>query len=359
MLPTISAKKLVKALDNFHFDQEIKIMEVCGTHTHSIAKSGIKQLLPKNVSLISGPGCPVCVTPTGRIDDFLNLSLKEDLIITTYGDMIRVPGSIRGFDLRQTKALGADVRMVYSPMDAVEIAINTPNKQVVFLGVGFETTAPGTAMAIESAKEQNINNFSVFSMLKTVEPALRALINSSGFDIDGFLCPGHVATIIGANNFYFLPDEFLKPSVISGFEPEDILTSLIMLLTQIVKNEPKLENEYLRGVRNEGNQSAKDEIEKIFCKCDSEWRGLGLIPMSGLSIRNEYSDFDAAVRYDLGNLKSEEPKGCKCGEIIMGKRSPIDCPLFSEICTPDDPVGPCMVSSEGACAAAYKYGSYN
>lgn len=355
MLPARNSAGLVKSLGSFSFDRPVKLMEVCGTHTMAIAKAGIKQLLPKNVELISGPGCPVCVTPAGRIDEILALSHQENVIIATYGDMIRVPGSIPGSNLRRAMAAGAEVRVVYSPLDAVRLAGKLPENQVVFLGVGFETTAPGTAIAIETARDMALSNFSVFSLLKTVEPALRALISAKDFDIDGFLCPGHVATIVGEGGFRFLPGEYNLPAVISGFEPEDILASLIRLLTQIRSGAPRLENEYLRGVSAFGNLPAQQAMSRVFYPCDGDWRGLGLIRGSTLAIRDEFSQFDAARRYNLGKLSSSDSPGCRCGEIIRGRLQPKSCPLFGTVCKPDEPVGPCMVSGEGACAAAYKY----
>ena len=332
-----------------------KIMEVCGTHTMAIAKAGIKQLLPKGTELISGPGCPVCVTPAGSIDAFLELSSQKDVILTSYGDMLRVPGSVRGDDLRRRKALGADVRTVYSPMDALEIAKDNPEKQVVFLGVGFETTAPGTAVSILSAKELGLENFSVYSMLKCVEPAIRTLLSDEDFQIDAFLCPGHVASIIGAKGFDFLPRDYGLPAVISGFEPVDILDALYKILLQLKNNSPAMENEYRRAVSYEGNQAAMEIISQVFTPSSDTWRGLGTIENSGLAVKEEFSKFDAVKRFQIKPDPAAEPKGCRCGDVICGKLHPEDCPLFGKVCTPDEPVGPCMVSGEGSCAAAYKY----
>jgi len=334
---------------------QVNIMEVCGTHTMSIAKSGIKRMLPENVKLLSGPGCPVCVTPEEVIDEILRLSEDKNVIITTYGDMIRVPGSTPGDNLQRRKAQGANVEIVYSPLDGIEIAKENPDKQVVFLGVGFETTTPGTAAAIQVAIEQQVENFSILSMMKTVEPALRALIADPEFNVQGFLCPGHVAVIIGEKGFEFLTEEFKIPSVVSGFEPEDILLSVYKILLQIEKNEPKVENEYSRAVGYSGNDLAKEMVEKYFEPCDDLWRGLGKIPQSGLGIKEEYSKYDAVRRFGLEFKETEKKTACSCGEIIMGKAEPKSCPLFGTVCIPENPVGPCMVSSEGACAAAYKY----
>ena len=333
----------------------VNLMEVCGTHTMAIAKSGIRSMLPKNVQLLSGPGCPVCVTPAAVMDEILRLSERENVIITTYGDLIRVPGSVRGDNLIRRRAKGARVEMVYSPLDAVDIAEQNPDKEVVFLGAGFETTAPGTAIAIMVAQEKGLRNFSILSMLKSVEPALRALMADKDFNVQGFLCPGHVATIIGERGFDFLPDEYQMPAVISGFEPEDILRSVERLLKQLEQHEPKLENTYERAVMPEGNPLAVATINKYFELRDDLWRGLGMIPKSGFGIREEYADYDAERKFGLSFPETEGNSACRCGEVIQGRLRPQDCPLFGTVCVPEEPVGPCMVSSEGACAAAYKY----
>ena len=334
---------------------EIRLMEVCGTHTMSIAEAGIKSMLPKEVKLLSGPGCPVCVTPPQVIDAVLELSTEKDVIVTSYGDMLRVPGSKAGDSLLRRKALGARVETVYSPVDAVELALHNPDKQVVFLGVGFETTAPGTAAAVLTAQEKGAKNFSVWSMLKLVEPALRALIAMDGFNVDGFLCPGHVATIIGADGFGFLPQEYKLPAVIAGFEPEDILLAVYRLVKQLAEKSPRLENEYTRAVSQEGNRLAQKILAQCFEPRFDIWRGLGGIEASGLGLREELKEFDAERRFRIKYASSEPPTACCCGEVITGRLSPERCPLFGKACTPEDPVGPCMVSSEGACAAAWKY----
>lgn len=334
----------------------VKLMEVCGTHTMAIAKAGLKSILPENVKLISGPGCPVCVTPASVMDEVLRLSGEKNVIIASYGDMIRVPGSVRGDNLIRRRAKGARVEIVYSPMDALELARRNPGCEVVFLGVGFETTAPGTAATIAAAAQENIGNFSVLSMLKQVEPALRALIAEGGFDVQGFLCPGHVATIVGEEGFRFLPEEYRIPAVISGFEPEDILASVFRLLRQIEKSAPALENTYSRAVSPNGNVAARKMIENVFVSRSDIWRGLGMIPGSGLGIRREYERYNAQARFGIAFAQSEKPAACRCGDVIRGRMQPQDCPLFGGACVPEEPVGPCMVSSEGACAAAYKYG---
>lgn len=334
---------------------DVRLMEVCGTHTMAIARSGIKRMLPDNVTLLSGPGCPVCVTPPEEIDAMLALSERTEVTIATYGDMVRVPGSVRGDNLARRRAMGARVEVVYSPMDAIEYARANPEREVVFLGVGFETTAPGTAAAIKTARDGEVGNFSVFSALKRVEPALRALIGQEGFNVSGFICPGHVATIIGAEGFRFLPEEYNIPAVVSGFEPEDILISIYELLKQLSAGEARLENEYARGVTDNGNALAVDMLNAVFAPCADTWRGLGEIPGSGLAIREEFAEHDARRKFAVEVKPAEAKTPCRCGDVISGRLSPAGCPMFGKLCTPEDPVGPCMVSSEGACAAAYKY----
>ena len=334
---------------------EVRLMEVCGTHTMAIAKSGIRSMLPGNVKLLSGPGCPVCVTPGEVIDAVLDLAMRPGVILATYGDMVRVPGSRPGDNLARRRALGARVEVVYSPVDAVELAQKNPDSEVVFLGVGFETTAPGTAAAVLTAKERGLTNFSLFSMLKTVEPALRALIASEGFNVQGFLCPGHVATIIGEEGFAFLPRDCGLPAVIAGFEPADILGAIYLLLKQLADGAPRVQNEYRRAVAPQGNPLARAMMERCFVPRRDLWRGLGAIEASGLRLRDELADFDAEKRFGVVYADAPKPTACRCGEVITGRLSPAECPLFGRRCTPEDPVGPCMVSSEGACAAAYKY----
>ncbi len=334
----------------------VRIMEVCGTHTMAIAKSGLRQILPANIELVSGPGCPVCVTPTASIDEALRLSSLPNVILTTYGDLMRVPGSVRGDNLNRRKALGADIRVVYSPMDALSIALAEPNRQVIFLGVGFETTAPGTALAVLEAQNQNLQNFSLYSMLKRTPPALHALVAQDDFGIDAFLCPGHVATVLGANAFRFLAEEYGFPCVVAGFENGDLLAAIALLLQQMKTNSPKLENEYIRAVSSEGNCTAVSVMEKVFTPCTCLWRGLGAIPDSGFCLQEEYSSFDAAKRFGTCSPQQDVPTPCRCGDVICGRIGPAQCSLFGTVCTPNDPVGPCMVSGEGACAAAYHYG---
>ena len=349
-----TSAKLVEMISSLDAGR-VNIMEVCGTHTMAIAKAGIKRILPEGVRLISGPGCPVCVTPQVQIDAFLELAMDPGVTICTYGDMLRVPGSSRGDSLARRRALGADVRIVYSPADAVDIAEREPAREVVFLGVGFETTAPGTAATVGLASSRGIRNYSVFTMFRLVEPALRALIADPKFNVQGFLCPGHVATVIGAKGFEFLPKEYGLPAVVCGFEPEDILMSVYLLLKQISEGRAELDNEYRRAVSFEGNPLALKVMEQYLEPSDEVWRGLGTIRRSGLRLKPEFAEFDAAKRFGIAPGEEKEIPGCRCGDIICGKAAPADCPLFGKACTPEDPVGPCMVSSEGACAAAYKY----
>ena len=336
----------------------LKIMEICGTHTMSIAKTGIKSLLPENIKLISGPGCPVCVTPSDRIDKIIGLAQNKNVIIATYGDMLRVPGSKHGESLEKYKALGYSVEIVFSSMEAIEIAKKNPEKEIVFLGIGFETTTPGSAIAIEVAIENQLNNFSVFSMHKLCEPILRLLIEMEDFDIDGFICPGHVSIIIGEKGFEFLVKDYGIPAVLAGFEAGDIVTSIYKIVEMIRDNKSEFVNEYKRLVTYEGNEIAWSKILKYFEPVDDLWRGIGNVPKSGLRIKSQYSKYDTVKKFNIELSEDENITACSCGEIIKGKQDPISCALFGKTCTPENPVGPCMVSSEGACAACYKYGEF-
>ena len=349
-----SAKEMLEAIARLPVGR-VNLMEVCGTHTMSIARSGIKSLLPESIQLLSGPGCPVCVTPAPVIDAILELAMEKNVTIATYGDMVRVPGSTPGDSLQRRRALGAKVEVVYSSVDAVELARENPQREIVFLGAGFETTAPGTAAAVLTAKEDGVKNFSVFSMLKTVEPALRALIDGEGFNVQGFLCPGHVATIIGEKGFRFLPEEYGLPAVIGGFEAEDILLAVYLLIKQISNRQPQVQNAYPRAVSREGNTLALRMMETCLEPRADIWRGLGKIENSGLKLKEELKDFDAERKFGVEIKPDVKPSACRCGEVITGRLSPQGCGLFGKRCTPEDPMGPCMVSSEGACAAAYKY----
>lgn len=333
----------------------VRLMEICGTHTMAIARSGIRSILPEAVQLLSGPGCPVCVTPAGMIDMILELSRRRDILITSYGDLLRVPGSVQGDSLLARRAAGARVESVYSPIDALRIAEEQPETEVVFLGVGFETTAPGTAACIMEAASRNIRNFSVLSLLKRTEPALRALIEADDFAVDGFLCPGHVAAVTGEKAFAFLPDDYGLPGVISGFEPGDLLCAVAQLAKMLADKTPQLKNEYTRLVRPAGNPAALSLMEKVFCTGQSDWRGLGLIADSGYEICGQYEQWDAMKKFSLSPAGSREVPGCRCAQVIRGVISPGECPLFRTVCSPEHPVGPCMVSGEGACAAAHQY----
>jgi hydrogenase expression/formation protein HypD len=335
--------------------KKITIMEVCGTHTMSIARYGLRQRFPKEVALLSGPGCPVCVTPIGSIDAAIALANQPGVIITTFGDMIRVPGSRT--NLEKERAAGADIRIVYSPIDALAIAQSAPCASVVFLGVGFETTAPAIAATIQAAHSKKIHNFSVLPMFKTVPQALRAILAAKNRSIDAFLLPGHVSAIIGLKPYSFLIDEFHVPGVVAGFESNDILSAVETLTEQVRTGTAVLTNGYSRVVQPNGNPTAQRILAEVFEPANAEWRGIGLIPGSGLTIRSDYAAYDATKRFSIPSFSDKEPKGCKCGEILLGLRMPVQCPLFAKGCTPQKPVGPCMVSSEGSCAAEYKYGT--
>ncbi len=330
-------------------------MEVCGTHTDTFFKFGLKTLLPKNVNLISGPGCPVCVTDASYIDNAISLAGSKDVIITTFGDMMKVPGS--SSSLYKERARGGDVRIVYSTLDALRIAECHPSKKVIFLGVGFETTAPTIGMAILEAKKKKIKNFFIYSAHKLIPPALKCLLKDSEACIDGFILPAHVSTIIGADAYDFLK-RFNVPCVIAGFEPLDMLQGIAMLLNQLKSKRPKVEVQYNRVVKKAGNKKAQRVLKKVFRVSDSIWRGIGNIPRSGLKIANEFSSFDAEKHFNIKRVTSSPgyEKHCLCGEILKGKNIPPDCRLFAKICTPEDPKGPCMVSSEGSCSIHYKYG---
>lgn len=333
----------------------LRLMEVCGTHTMAIAKAGLRQLLPPAVKLISGPGCPVCVTPAGAMDEALRISLLPGVTVASYGDLLRVPGSVPGDTLAARRARGAQVRVVYSPMDALAFAKAHPERQVVFLGVGFETTAPGTAASLLSARAEGVENFSVLSLLKYTVPAIRALLRDPECRIDGLLCPGHVAAVLGSEAFRFLPEEYGLPAVVAGFETGDVVRGAYDLCRMYSEGKPELCNDYTRAVRPLGNPAAQGAMEAVFAPADGLWRGLGPIPDSGMTIRPEYSKFDAARRFGFAPENREGENGCRCGDILRGAMEPQECPLFGGGCTPASPVGPCMVSGEGACAAAYQY----
>ena len=334
--------------------KEIVLMEVCGGHTMAIHRFGLASLLPPTIRLISGPGCPVCVSSQHFIDMAMAYSKISGVIIATYGDLIRVPGS--STSLEKERANGSDVRIVYSVLESLEIAKSNPKKNVIFLGIGFETTAPLTAAAILQAKQENIPNFFVLSAHKVMPPVMKALVEE-GVKIDGFIAPGHVSAITGTSIYDELASVCGLGVVVSGFEPVDMMQSILMLVTQIESGTPGVEIQYQRVVHNEGNQVALQVLKDVFELYDDSWRGLGMIPQSGLKIREELSSFDAERRFTVVVPSSTEPKGCICGQILRGLKTPVDCPLFARKCTPSDPVGACMVSGEGTCATYYKYRS--
>jgi hydrogenase expression/formation protein HypD len=337
--------------------QHVKLMEVCGGHTHSIYRYGIDDLLPANVELVHGPGCPVCVIPMGRVDDAIALAHQPGVIFTCFGDMMRVPGS--DGTLLEAKAAGADVRMVYSPLDALRIAKSNPDNQVVFFAIGFETTAPSTALTLKRAKAEGVANFSCFCNHVTIVPPLRALLESPDLRLDGFVGPGHVSTVVGARPFEFIPADYGKPVVVSGFEPVDILQSVLMLLTQLRDGRCEVENQYRRIVPYEGNLRALEVMAEVFAlRPHFEWRGLGFISHSGLRLSDAYADMDAELRFSVPGVRIADPKACQCGEVLKGVIKPYECKVFGTACTPERPIGTCMVSSEGACAAYYNYGRF-
>ncbi len=333
--------------------KQIRLMEVCGTHTMSIFRSGIRGLLPDTVSLLSGPGCPVCVTSQNEIDAFIALSRFDDVIITTFGDLIKVPGT--DSSLQKERAEGRDIRMVYSTFDALEIARKNPDKKVVFLGVGFETTAPTIAASILTAIEMRLDNYFVFCAHKVLPPALDILMKAKETKIDGFILPGHVSVIIGVKAYLPFFEQYRVPCVVAGFEPVDILQAILMLVEQIEAGGPKLVNGYRRAVTFDGNQKAQKIMEDVFETIDGNWRGIGILQKSGLKIRDEFAAYDALKVFEIEIKDSMDPKGCACGEILTGLKIPSECPLYKKTCTPMDPVGPCMVSSEGTCAAYYRF----
>ncbi|HOU36614.1 MAG TPA: hydrogenase formation protein HypD [Candidatus Omnitrophota bacterium] len=333
--------------------RKTNLMEVCGTHTMAIFRSGIRRILPASVNLISGPGCPVCVTSQSDIDRMLYLAGRKDTIITTFGDMLKVPGTESS--LEKKHASGADIRIVYSPLDALAIAEANPRKKIVFLAVGFETTAPIIASVISDAAEKKISNFFVYCCHKTIPAAMKALLETREIRIDGFLCPGHVSSIIGSRAYEFIARDFNVPCAISGFEPTDILETILMLIRQKKDGRACVEIQYKRAVQEQGNVKAKEMMDRVFEPSDGDWRGLGVIHDSGLKIRKAYRFFDATAEFRIPALQAKEPRGCACAEVLRGIKTPRQCGLFAKTCTPETPFGPCMVSTEGTCAAWFKY----
>ncbi|WP_456325219.1 hydrogenase formation protein HypD [Desulfonauticus submarinus] len=331
-----------------------RFMEVCGTHTVAIFQSGLRSLFPEELIHVSGPGCPVCVTHEREVAAFLELAQK-DVILATFGDLMRVPGPEKK-TLKDLQAEGARIKIVYSPFDALKLAIENPKEKVVFLGIGFETTAPTVAATLNLAREQGITNFSVLCLHKLVPPALEALVSDKSLKVDGFLLPGHVSAIIGLEPYKFLAKDYGIPSVIGGFEPLDILQSLYLMVKMANEEKPEAINNYKRVVKDQGNSNALAMMDKVFEPCGALWRGIGEIPNSGLKIREEFAQFDARKLFSIEELPNVHPiKGCRCGDVLKGIIRPDECPLFKKVCTPQSPVGPCMVSTEGSCAAYYKY----
>ncbi len=335
----------------------VNFMEFCGSHTVAIFRYGIRQVLPKTVTTLSGPGCPICVTANIDLDKAIALARSPNVITASFGDVLRVPGSYTS--LQAVRAEGADVRVIYSAMDAIKIAKDNPHKQVVLLGIGFETTAPTIASSILQAEEEDLTNFLVLSWHKLSPPAMQALLNSGEVALDGLICPGHVSVITGSQAWEFIARDYQIPCVVSGFEPLDILQCIDMLVTQVEEGEARVEIAYSRGVQRGGNMVAQQLMNKVFEPCPAEWRGMGTIPASGLKLREEYSRFDAEQVFDIDPGPTREPKGCICGDVLRGVSTPLECPLFGKTCTPENPVGACMVSSEGSCFTYYLCGGKN
>ncbi len=347
-----AARTIINSIHKEAGEKPITFMEVCGTHTMSIARFGIQEVLPKNIRLISGPGCPVCVTPNHYIDHAVSLCRRDDVIVTTFGDMMKVPGSSSSLEREHIE--GHDIRVVGSTLEALTIAEKNSEKNVVFLGVGFETTVPTVAVSLMQAKSEDLKNYSVLSAHKTMPEAMKAL-SQGDVNIDIFICPGHVSTITGTKFYYSLVEKFGIGCVVSGFEALDILQSILMGVKQVVHNNLKVENQYTRAVKPEGNPRARETIYAVMEPSDAEWRGLGVIPDSGLAIKEEYSSWNTEQQINVEIEKTVEPKGCICGQVLQGKKIPPQCKHFGKDCVPDNPIGACMVSSEGACAAYYKY----
>jgi hydrogenase expression/formation protein HypD len=351
------ARRLSREIAELAGDRPFKFMEVCGGHTHTIYRHGIEDYLPENVQLVHGPGCPVCVIPMGRVDDAIAIAEHDDVIMTSFGDMLRVPGGSGSF--LDSKAGGADIRMVYSPLDALKVARENPDRQVVFMAIGFETTAPSTAVTVLRAAAEGIENFSVFCNHVTIIPAMKAILDSPDLRLDGFIGPGHVSTVIGCRPYEFVGTEYGLPVVVAGFEPLDILESVYRLLQQVTAGKAEVENQYNRIVPWDGNPKALQAIsETMELRPSFEWRGLGSIPQSALQVRESYARFDAERLFAVPGVRVTDPKACQCGEVLKGVLRPWECKVFGTACTPETPIGTCMVSSEGACAAYYNFGRF-
>lgn len=346
------ARGLIHSIEKWAPEQAT-LMEVCGTHTVAIARNGLRTMMPEGIRLASGPGCPVCVTSNKDIDTVIALSRVPGVTIATFGDMTRVPGSTSS--LLKEQAQGRSINIVYSPLDALTLAKENPYEQIVFVGVGFETTTPLVAMAIKRAKAMGLKNFSVFVAHKNMPGALETIVADPALKIDALILPGHVSTIIGVKPYEFLAQKYGIPGVITGFEPVDVLQGIAMIMRQLHEGRAEIEIAYSRGVMKEGNPVALAAIEEVFETVDATWRGLGVIPGSGYAIRDEYKEFDAFARFSPEVEPTQEPKGCRCGDVLRGIMAPNECPLFRKVCTPENPIGPCMVSSEGSCAAYFRY----
>ena len=333
--------------------EQATLMEVCGTHTVAIARNGIRNLMPEGIRLASGPGCPVCVTSNRDIDTVIALARVENVTIATFGDMTRVPGSTSS--LLKEQAAGRSIQIVYSPLDALNLAQDCPDREIVFVGVGFETTTPLVAMSIKRAKAMGLKNFSVFAAHKNMPGALETIVNDPELKVDALILPGHVSTIIGMEPYRFLAEKYGITGVITGLVPVDVLQGIAMIMRQLHEGRAEIEIAYARGVMAEGNPTAMAAIDEVFETCPAIWRGLGEIPDSGYRIRPEYREFDAVLRFDPEIEPTQDPKGCRCGDVLRGIMAPNECPLFRKVCSPENPVGPCMVSSEGSCAAYYRY----
>ena len=346
-------KKLAQRLKAYLLREQVSVMEVCGTHTTEFFRTGVKDLFPENLRLVDGPGCPVCVTANEYLDRAIEIG-KQGVVLATFGDMIKVPSSYSS--LGAEKALGMKVEVVYSPVDALELADKNPGLEVVFLSVGFETTAPGEASAVMEAKRRNIKNFSILPGNKLTTPAVKALLDAKEVRIDGFIIPGHVSAVIGSDAWEFIAGDYGKPCVVAGFEDYDLIMGTLSLLDLIAAGDARLVNGYTRVVRPGGNRKALEIMFEVFMTAGALWRGIGEIPGSGLEMRDEYAEFDASRKYRITPPEPREHPGCRCGELLRGLILPVDCPLFGTACVPENPVGPCMVSTEGPCAAYYKYG---
>ena len=352
-----AARRLAGRIAALAGDRSYKIMEVCGGHTHTIYKHGVEDYLPEGITLVHGPGCPVCVIPMGRVDDAIALALRPEVILTTFGDMLRVPGG--NGSLLDAKARGADVRVVYSPLDALRVAVQNPERQVVFLAIGFETTAPSTALTLLRARAEQVPNFSVFCNHVTILPAVKALLDSPDLQLDGFIGPGHVSAVIGCRPYEFIARTYRKPLVVGGFEPLDVLQCVEMVLAQLADGRCEVENQYRRVVATRGNPRALAAIGEVMeVRPHFEWRGLGFIANSALRLREAFADMDAEKLFEMPGVRVADPKACQCGEILKGVLKPWECKVFGTACTPETPIGTCMVSSEGACAAYYNYGRF-